>query len=564
MGVLLITVYPEYVPPKWNEHSINAVVDHVRAGETVTGFLAYPYTYLTRKLDATTYDAVNSIGTRVYGGPDDAGLVEGTDATAVVKAAITNGGLICFGEGTFEFSSRASGGAVPANLQGAITIPEQPAILRGAGIGKTIFKWTGADNGQFGLLSFQSSDAPSFTQQNITIEDLSVDCNSRLQYGIWGNGARNVQVKNTYVYGYKSVADWGVGILIGYFDRLWLENNIVIGSGTGTNIAGIFTTGGGGSYGRAFINDNYVEYNNVGIFAQEDRQQRVSVIGNKVAHVLEGIRVTGAVAMLVENGVISGNQVHDAQTNAILVGPYSRFITVANNIVEDSAASTGLYIYNSTDVTASGNVLYAPITTAGSSRIVISSNSLYAGNIRIRDGNDMITVNGNSIFFTSGEAITIYNYGGGVQPIRICVASNILQGNDTADTSGIRNNAQYCTIQGNTIRDYAYGVREYSPANYNIYISNILSSCATGASFVGANNIVKRNIGYVTEAFGNSTGTGAEQTIAHGLAGDLVPNSVAVVPTETGATVSSVWADATNIYCTVTNAKTYNWFASVN
>lgn len=77
----------------------------------------------------------------------------------------------------------------------------------------------------------------------------------------------------------------------------------------------------------------------------------------------------------------------------------------------------------------------------------------------------------------------------------------------------------------------------------------------------GSDAYVRNNSGYVTEASGSSTGTGSEQTIAHGLV--AAPSKVAIVPTETGATVSAVWADGTNIYCTVTTGKAYNWSAEV-
>lgn len=60
---------------------------------------------------------------------------------------------------------------------------------------------------------------------------------------------------------------------------------------------------------------------------------------------------------------------------------------------------------------------------------------------------------------------------------------------------------------------------------------------------------------------GSSTGTGSEQTIAHGLV--AAPSKVVIVPTETGATVSATWADATNIYATVTTGKAFNWSAEV-
>ena len=70
-----------------------------------------------------------------------------------------------------------------------------------------------------------------------------------------------------------------------------------------------------------------------------------------------------------------------------------------------------------------------------------------------------------------------------------------------------------------------------------------------------------QNCSFKTSNFGSSTGTGSAQTIAHRLV--TAPIKVSVTPTVIGATVSSVWADATNIYVTVTNGKTYNWSAEV-
>jgi len=67
--------------------------------------------------------------------------------------------------------------------------------------------------------------------------------------------------------------------------------------------------------------------------------------------------------------------------------------------------------------------------------------------------------------------------------------------------------------------------------------------------------------GFVTRNNGSSTGTGAAQSFAHGFDGDLVPNDVTIVPTVSDATVTNVWADATNIHCTVSAGKTYNWSA---
>lgn len=60
---------------------------------------------------------------------------------------------------------------------------------------------------------------------------------------------------------------------------------------------------------------------------------------------------------------------------------------------------------------------------------------------------------------------------------------------------------------------------------------------------------------------GTSTGTGSAQTIAHNLGAS--PNLISVVPTETGAAVTGLYVDSTNIYLTVTDGKDYAWVAMV-
>ena len=60
---------------------------------------------------------------------------------------------------------------------------------------------------------------------------------------------------------------------------------------------------------------------------------------------------------------------------------------------------------------------------------------------------------------------------------------------------------------------------------------------------------------------GTSTGTGASQTIAHGLSS--IPNVISIVPTESSAVVTGLYVDNTNLYLTVTDGKDYAWVAMV-
>jgi len=62
---------------------------------------------------------------------------------------------------------------------------------------------------------------------------------------------------------------------------------------------------------------------------------------------------------------------------------------------------------------------------------------------------------------------------------------------------------------------------------------------------------------------GSSTGTGGQQTIAHGLGAK--PNLVSVTPdvTDASASVKGLGKDNTNIYVTVTSGKAFDWVAMV-
>ncbi len=152
----------------------------------------------------------------------------------------------------------------------------------------------------------------------------------------------------------------------------------------------------------------------------------------------------------------------------------------------------------------------------------------------------------------------------------------ISDGNGTAqsygDFAGLRiNNSSRCVIIGGQFVNRAspylqkYGIQIVNTAQNNVITNNAISGNliesidADDIAFRG--NIIRGNYGYTTEASGSSTGTGSEQTIAHGLV--ATPSKVVIVPTETGASVSPLWADATNIYCTVTTGKAFNWSAEV-
>jgi hypothetical protein len=90
---------------------------------------------------------------------------------------------------------------------------------------------------------------------------------------------------------------------------------------------------------------------------------------------------------------------------------------------------------------------------------------------------------------------------------------------------------------------------------------NIINSDSDDMSLTTC--IIKDNIGYVTESKGAATGTGSQQTIAHGLRG--TPSVVMLSEGTTGGAgaYQSTAADGTNIYITAASDKTYAWRAEL-
>ena len=103
----------------------------------------------------------------------------------------------------------------------------------------------------------------------------------------------------------------------------------------------------------------------------------------------------------------------------------------------------------------------------------------------------------------------------------------------------------------------------FSLANITgVQISNAdISTDIGGAKFVLASDAIVENCpGYATKSFGSSTGTGSEQTIAHGL--DAIPvGCKAWIKYLVGARyiTEMIPFDATNIYPTVALGTAYEW-----
>jgi hypothetical protein len=94
LGLCLMAIVPTYPPVRqpsvWNAWLLS--MQAFRDGFTTSGTFRSPYSYLI-DFDGTDYHVVNAYQT-VYGGPDDAGGVDGGDVNAVIQAMLDDASAI--------------------------------------------------------------------------------------------------------------------------------------------------------------------------------------------------------------------------------------------------------------------------------------------------------------------------------------------------------------------------------------------------------------------------------------------------------------------------------------
>ena len=147
----------------------------------------------------------------------------------------------------------------------------------------------------------------------------------------------------------------------------------------------------------------------------------------------------------------------------------------------------------------------------------------------------------------------------------IVLDNGVAGGAHTQDGIVVASNCEYNLIAENIVANSPRSeIRVHSSdCNYNTIINNLVYGTHDVAILNAATStVIERNRGYLTENRGRSTGTAAQQTIAHGLA--AAPTQVILWNIEDAAIpYQSAVADATNIYITAASGKDYGWEARV-
>ncbi len=496
LGVLLMS-YPRYVPHttgngKWDNNDINAVVDHVLAGETVSGFLAYPYSFLVRALAGGVYDAINAVGTRVYGGPDDEGDVDGADPIAVTQTALDNLSGTMLERISFK-------GAY--DIDTTLTVPDNCVFDANA----AKFTWTGADDLSSWILENKNKAGGN---NHVYLDGGIFDGGNKAGRIFDFVKLSSFAVRNVYMTNIKQ---------LGAFGCLWTSTHGVV---SGNEVQGEEK-----GLGFNFFNgcNNISIANNV---FNKPYDSAIS-IGSSAGVLCSNIAVVGNVAIgytlgnglgisafgLAKDITITGNKISNMRYDGINVltdiDTPDR-ITITGNIVK-GCERNGIVVEGTNSV-ISGNVVYDIINAGVGSGIWIAGNRNTATGNNIQDcdmgiyvypGADYAVLTGN-ICYSNGYGVNI--------------------GANCDDTIVVGNN-----LLGNTI-------------------ANLLNN--------GTNSEIKSNKGYVTENNGTATILNGQVSVlfAHGLV--TTPTSVCLGPKHAEVADAIYAADPTDISITVASAVT--------
>ena len=441
---------------------------------------------------------------------------------------------------------RSTASPADDDIQYAITaLPSGGKVLCGAGI-------------------FPISVAISIVTSNITLEGQGANTILRTDVpnvhtisvvGLVGGHISNVTVRNLQVWGDAAHGVGnplnGLGVAFTYVDDLLAENlyvhdcissGIYVNSGLRGVISHNVVTGcafGGITLG-AMTNtlvDGNTSYSNItgwqgayaGIQLLDASCVGVRIIGNTCySNAHWGIFSNGYHTTINSNFTYS-----NLQQGIVLNSPATDSIISGNRVLNNTGE--GIRVEGLTDLVIGNNILYdenTPPTQLSGIGVVNCSRVTIVGNyahrhkrvgIRISNTSSYITITGNTCLNngqnTDGEPYGIY----------------------LADTT-------YSVVSGNTAGNsgaatQTHGIIEAGVTDYNSIVGNNVQGNATvGIAIVGANTVVRSNIGYVTENSGAATilNGNISVTVNHGLS----TNATSVLLTGTHAEVKD---------CIVTN-----------
>lgn len=516
----------------------------------------------TMKVPAVTiFVAASDASANVRAVTSSTYLCDGTADDVQIQAAIdalsTSGGKIVLSEGTF-------------NIAATIWIDEDSVTLQGAGTGDKANGTAGRGTSLKVAAGFTNSTPALGVLHNIYTSALSTATTTT-------NAIANASVTTVDV---GSVAGISVG------DVIWLNGleqvrvtaistlTLTIQRGYNRTTAqahssGVSVTGTRGVYG-CLLRDFAVD-------------------GASVGTTVDGIRMASHRALIdnvsVQRMTGDGIQIHRGSS------AWSMYDTRVRSCISMNNTGSGLQAFQAaTDLIVTDNVFASNgvgMTIAGSGSF-FANNHLYGNTNNVIDsagtmsryiGNKFDDCAQHNVQFTGSASWMILSGNSFTSDAADLAADDTYIALDMASgcwmVNIIGNTFVHKSVSGSGsgLYRYKYFIRSVAATNQNhLIIGNMFDTNnspkgGTGTASKAYNindassSVIKNNKNYLNENSGLSTGTGAQQTIAHGLVG--TPNRVYLSNSGSGANpYQSAAADATNIYITAV-AAAYVWKAEI-
>lgn len=435
-------------------------------------------------------------------------VCDGTTDVAAINTYLVADTRVVLSPGTFNI----------ATAPNSITFGASNETLEGQGQ-ETILKVPNSTNADVRVIGYSGSPVNCHVK-NFTIDGNKANQASGTFYGVLWTNMTNSTIEKLYIKDIK-----GTG--------LYLNNSLY-----------------------SVVRDCYIhDWTLSAIYLQatdyDTIEDNIMVSDDGVTDV-RGIRLQDSQANKILHNIILGTLATAGQGIYHDVADECSYNIIDNNYVEGFGLGI-TFIETVTHVNNTGNsftnnkllngLTWEALRVEYSPRSIISGNSIHTCQ---RDGIEILeadnsNISNNQVFVSSQQtdntfdAITIYSDN--------CVITD----NNVKHGGGAKTNKQAIVVTG----DYN------QISQNNVYLG---FSTTPAISATGTGNKVADNMGFLTESSGSSTGTGAQQTIAHGLA--VTPTAQQIALTAGSATAlpfHSAAPDATNIYVTAALNQTWYW-----
>lgn len=513
----------------------NAMVDRI-TGFTSSGTFRSPYSYLV-DFDGTDYYACNAYQV-VYGGPSDAGAVDGGDPEAVIQAALDN---LTGGRSHKE----------TVKLKGTYTLAADDQIK--------IPSYTTLDLTDALVTTHDSTTVATIVNKNWAVGDSNIEIIGGVidggDTGVVGgihtihmHKVSNLKVTRTRVFDSKTWAlcpDYCDGVEIDGFvatSSLGQEDGIHLYDTINANISNCnLNTGDDSICVESVTRDVYgININNV--VARSATADGIKFYNSGAGLVCRDINVAN---YYMYNPYACGIIFLDDSTGDF------KDITVTNFHVYGTQTDAGVFIEEGTRLNLQGKIL----NVTGASSLVATYVEDSKFDIQVYDVAD--TKNAFQLTEANNLELTgkVYYVAGGKAGPQPCIAITTGTDNTIHDMSlhdgtvgvYLAAAATYTRIHHNLFRNQtSYAVNEVAGADYNIIDHNQLISTGDTVNLAGSHSKAHFNTGYVTENSGTGSITSGttSDVIAHGCAYTPAAADITITLTENPTnTPGAIWVD---------------------